>query len=125
LQRQLEFANQGYQAIAGTVEIGEVMHQGRDVSGALMADYAVGADGSHSHVHGANLGVRADAYLQAGGWSHAGLAEDHSLWRRLGESGCALRSTTTLRVKTSARLHARAAGGFGATLLSKLEDLYV
>jgi hypothetical protein len=125
LQQQLEFANAGYQAVAGTVEIGELLHDGRDVSAALMADYTVRSDGSHTHVHGANLGVRADAYLSAGGWSHAQLAEDHCLWRRLQEAGCAVTSSSTLQVKTSARLDARATGGFGTTLRNKLEDLYV
>jgi hypothetical protein len=37
-------------------------------------------DGTHPHVHGANLGIRADAYSDAGGWNDLTVAEDHCLW---------------------------------------------
>ena len=47
-----------------------------------MADYIARPDGTHAHVHGANLGIRADAYLDVGGWSDASLAEDHCLWNQ-------------------------------------------
>jgi glycosyltransferase involved in cell wall biosynthesis len=121
LERQLVLAEAGFQGVAGIVQIGDVRYGGRDVSQALMADYLVHPDGSHPHVHGANLGMRADAYVAAGGWSDAALAEDHCLWHRLKQRQIPLAASANLRVKTSGRLEGRAPGGFAATLKKKLE----
>ncbi|HEV8115625.1 MAG TPA: hypothetical protein VGP53_05245, partial [Acidimicrobiales bacterium] len=73
----------------------------------------------HSHVHGANIGARADAYQRAGGWGELHLAEDHDLWRRLREVGERCLATTNLWVTTSGRALGRADGGF-ADLLTGL-----
>jgi hypothetical protein len=77
-------------------------------------------DGSHTHVHGANLSVRADAYEDVGGWSDLALAEDHCLWGRLRRR---LRGSSPVSsvVTTSARLQGRATGGFADTLKARLE----
>ena len=40
-----------------------------------------------------NLGVRADAYLRAGGWADTATGEDHDLWERLRSTGAALSSS--------------------------------
>lgn len=76
--------------------------------------------GTHDHVYGANLGVRADAYLAAGGFPVDGPGEDHGLWRRLADAGVPLERSRAVRVRTSARLRGRAAGGL-ADLLRSLE----
>ena len=39
-------------------------------------------DGTHRHVHGANLGVRADLLDAVGGWRRLHTGEDHDLWQR-------------------------------------------
>jgi cellulose synthase/poly-beta-1,6-N-acetylglucosamine synthase-like glycosyltransferase len=83
--------------------------------------YLTGVDGSHSHVHGANLSMRADAYLDAGGWSKLPLAEDHCLWQRLKRRGWRVASTAKSVVVTSARLEGRASGGFADTLRAMIE----
>jgi glycosyltransferase involved in cell wall biosynthesis len=124
LDRQLAFAEGGYHGVAGIVTVDTICHDGRDVAESLMADYQVLPDGTHTHVHGANMGVRADAYLEAGGWSNSPLAEDHCLWRRLRQHGSRLAATASLQVKTSGRLEGRAAGGFAATLRKKLAALH-
>lgn len=81
---------------------------------------AAGTDGDrHRHVYGANLGVRADAYLAAGGFPLDGAGEDHALWQALGAAGYPLRQPAGLRVRTSPRLHGRASGGL-ADLLREL-----
>jgi hypothetical protein len=81
-----------------------------------------GLDGDrHMHVYGANLGVRADAYVAVGGFPADGPGEDHGLWRRLDEAGYRLTCPTILRVRTSARLRGRAAGGL-ADLLRSLDS---
>jgi hypothetical protein len=65
----------------------------------------------HDHVYGANLGVRADAYLDAGGFPDVPVGEDQHLVDRLAARGHRLSRTTAVRVVTSGRLDGRAAGG--------------
>lgn len=74
----------------------------------------------HPHVHGANLGVRASAYLRVGGFAPLALHEDVDLVERLrAEDGRLVRAADDARVVTSSRLDARAVGGF-ATYLANL-----
>ena len=74
------------------------------------------ADG-HRHVHGANLGVSAQAYLRAGGFPPLESSEDVALVEALVASGARIGWSALPRVVTSARTDFRAAKGFGATLL--------
>ena len=85
------------------------------VRGLFLLHYTVGSD-SHVHVHGANLGVRADAYMSVGGFPSIALAEDHALWRALTAGGFRCRSSVALSVSTSGRLVGRARGGFADNL---------
>jgi hypothetical protein len=68
----------------------------------------------HPHVHGANLGVRADAYLAAGGFAAHPTGEDHALWRALADRPRI--ATRRIPVVTSARRRARAPSGFAGFL---------
>jgi glycosyltransferase involved in cell wall biosynthesis len=119
LSVQLKLADSGTTGIAGIVRLPE--------NGAVAAHeayrntYLTAADGTHSHVHGANLSVRADAYLDAGGWSHLALAEDHCLWQRLRGRGWRVCSPISSVVVTSARLKGRAPGGFADVLRTNIE----
>ena len=74
------------------------------------------ADG-HRHIHGANLGVSAQAYLLAGGFRPLCTSEDVALIEALQRSGARLAWSAAPKVTTSARKDFRAPGGFGATLL--------
>lgn len=65
----------------------------------------------HDHVYGANLGVRADAYLDVGGFPDVPVGEDQHLVDRLAAHGHELSRTTAVRVVTSGRLNGRAPGG--------------
>jgi hypothetical protein len=65
----------------------------------------------HEHVYGANLGVRADAYLDVGGFPDVPVGEDQHLVDRLVAHGHRLSRTTSVRVLTSGRLRGRAPGG--------------
>lgn len=114
LTLQLALAGTGVVGVAGTVDLdpGTSSPALRD-SFALM--YLTNSDGSHGHVHGANLGFRADAYHAVAGWSLLATGEDHDLWNRLQRHG-SVASTTRLRVSTSARLAGRAPAGFAADL---------
>jgi hypothetical protein len=80
--------------------------------------YEIPEDRPHPHVHGCNLGVRGDAYLDAGGWPAIDLAEDHGLWNAIRARGWRCLSDRWLRVITSGRPVGRARGGFADTLVA-------
>ena len=73
----------------------------------------------HSHVHGANLGIRGRPYLQVGGFADLAADEDVDLVDRLRRAGARIRSTGGAPVTTSARLTGRTPSGF-ATYLQDL-----
>jgi len=74
----------------------------------------------HRHVHGANLGVSTQAYLAAGGFAPLACSEDVALVDALVRTGANVVWSAAPRVTTSARLNARAEGGFGDTLAAVL-----
>ncbi|QCQ93806.1 glycosyltransferase [Rhodococcus sp. SGAir0479] len=76
----------------------------------------------HGHVHGANLGLRADLYRDVGGFHPHALAEDVDLVRRLGDAGARIAWDEHNAVVTSDRRRPRARGGFG-DFLSTLDRL--
>jgi glycosyltransferase involved in cell wall biosynthesis len=116
---QLRLADSGIVGVAGIVQLDE---GGSAAAHELYrTTYATSPDGTHGHVHGANLSLRADAYLDAGGWAHRALAEDHCLWERLKGRGWHLSSPVASVVVTSARLIGRARGGFADTLKAKID----
>jgi glycosyltransferase involved in cell wall biosynthesis len=75
----------------------------------------------HRHVHGANLGLSLDAYLQVGGFPAVPLHEDVLLVEAVRRSGLPWCATDTTRVTTSARRSGRLVGGF-ADYLDGLDD---
>jgi len=75
----------------------------------------------HRHIHGANLGVSAEAYTLAGGFPPLACHEDVQLIRQLELSGARIAWSCRPRVTTSIRLNARASGGF-ADYLRTLAD---
>lgn len=113
LHAQLQLADQGIDALTGTVELER--HSDQPLRDRFNEAYVLGADGSHRHVHGANMAMRADTYLAAGGWRSLPCGEDHDLWNRLRNVGnCA--TSSSFAVTTSARLSGRAPDGFAADL---------
>ncbi len=116
LSRHLDLADRGHAGVAGVVRVGSFAEHGPEVPARFAATYELRADGTHPHVHGANLGVRADAYLDAGGWPALPLHEDHGLWDRLAERAWPLASSTASWVTTSGRRRGRAVGGFAEAL---------
>lgn len=101
-------------AVCGTIAVHDWEHYGVRMERHFRATYT-DADG-HRHVHGANLGVSAEAYRQAGGFPPLESSEDVALVAALVESGATIAWSAAPRVVTSARRVFRAAGGFGATL---------
>ncbi|HEY7010632.1 MAG TPA: glycosyltransferase family 2 protein [Jatrophihabitantaceae bacterium] len=70
----------------------------------------------HRHVHGANFGIRADAYLAARGWPDVSSGEDELLAARALATGARIVRTGALPVTTSTRLIGRAPRGFSSYL---------
>ncbi|MGU3409940.1 glycosyltransferase [Microbacterium sp. M1A1_1b] len=68
------------------------------------------------HVHGANLGIRADAYVAVGGFDPVREHEDVRLVERARALGLQVRATTELPVVTSGRFDGRTPGGYAEHL---------
>jgi len=77
---------------------------------------------AHGHVHGANLGVRANFYRAVGGFAPALEHEDVDLVRNVVALGSRLR-VSDLSVTTSGRLQGRTAGGYAGYLRDQLIPL--
>ena len=115
LERQLSYAGQGWDVVLGTVAVADWDGHPAHVPAAFDALYEFG-DGPHQHVHGANLGIRASAYLAAGGFRSLRTAEDHALLAAATEAGCSVLQASDITVATSARRRARAPLGFSHLL---------
>ncbi len=113
---QLRLARSGWRAVAGIIDVDHFAEHDPLVEERFRRTYPIHPDGTHPHVHGANLGVRADAYLEAGGWPALATAEDHDLWERLHMRRHPKTSDARLRVVTSGRRLGRAPRGFADAL---------
>lgn len=116
LSAHIATANAGADAYVGTVEPDAALTGARRAEWMERHHLREG----HPHVHGANLGVRASAYLRVGGFAPLSLHEDVDLVERLrAEDERLVRAADDARVVTSNRLDGRAVGGF-ATYLANL-----
>jgi glycosyltransferase involved in cell wall biosynthesis len=77
----------------------------------------------HSHVHGANLGVRADWYRRVGGFPPVARNEDVALAAAVDAAGGRIERTGASPVLTSARLTGRAPGGMADYLRRLRSDV--
>ncbi len=120
LRRQLRWARTGLAGVSGLVTLAEV-----EARVAYRYDRFItrqGARFGHSHIHGANLGVRADWWTRVGGFPSVRCGEDQQLWRRLAAAGAETVGVTDLGVTTSGRTEGRASGGL-AQLLATLDEV--
>jgi hypothetical protein len=115
LGRQLWYADEGWDVVLGTVTVADWSEHPPHVPAAFAARYGSG-NGPHPHVHGANIGIRASAYLAAGGFRPLPTAEDHALLAAVSRAGCSVLCAADVTVETSARRQARAPNGFGHLL---------
>jgi glycosyltransferase involved in cell wall biosynthesis len=106
--------DQGTDAVCGTVQVRDWGDYGEHMRRHYAQTYN-DADG-HGHIHGANLGVAAIAYLKAGGFAPLACSEDVAFVQALRDSGATIAWSAAPRVMTSARRAYRARGGFGETL---------
>jgi glycosyltransferase involved in cell wall biosynthesis len=121
LNDQIDLASSGIEAVAGIVAVDSFEGHGPEVPARFHASYVVHADGTHPHIHGANLGVRADRYVEVGGWANLKTAEDHDLWGRLRRAGVRVLSSAQVQVVTSGRRVGRAPSGFADALAAHNE----
>lgn len=115
LTTQLRLARAGWDAVAGTVVVGD-WRPGQYLLARRFARHYGPLRDDHAHVHGANLGLSATAYRRVGGFPERALAEDHALFEALTRCGAAVARTGAAPVATSGRLDPRAPGGFGSLL---------
>jgi hypothetical protein len=113
LTTQVALARDGAEAVLGTVDVMDWTEHPAHISELWHAAY-VAADG-HSHVHGANVGCRADAYVAAGGFLALSCDEDVALVGAL--AGRRTVRSGAIPVLTSARRAARLSGGFADHLI--------
>jgi glycosyltransferase involved in cell wall biosynthesis len=133
LRQQARYATQGWDAIVGTVKVTDWSGYPSGIRSRFRERYERGPEqpsepsepnghdgsvtGRHPHVHGANLGFRASAYLRAAGFPALATAEDHALVAALTAAGSRVLRTRALPVVTSARRDSRAPHGFGDYLM--------
>jgi glycosyltransferase involved in cell wall biosynthesis len=115
LREQSRYANRGWGAVAGTIQVSDWSGRPAGVRSLFRRRYG-GGNGTHPHVHGANLGFSAAAYLRAGGFPDVPTGEDHALVAALTEAGSRVLRTRALTVVTSGRREARAPHGFSGYL---------
>ncbi|MGN6612363.1 MAG: glycosyltransferase [Angustibacter sp.] len=117
LEHQLQLADDGVDLVLGTVDL-----VGEELPPATAArwwrDYSRLVDeASHAHVHGANVGVRAGVYLEAGGFAPVSAHEDVLLTRAVARlPGATVVPSVAVPVATSDRLRGRAPEGVSADL---------
>ncbi|WP_170133252.1 glycosyltransferase [Arthrobacter livingstonensis] len=118
LWRHYGLAMAGAHVVAGTVEPVHV-----DLSSAALARWFACHDLSegHPHIHGANLGFRAEVFTKLGGFSDQSLHEDRDFVAKARTQGYAVMATDSCRVTTSGRRHSRVDGGF-ADFLNQLDN---
>lgn len=112
LAHMLAAAQDGADVVLGTVVPGNEIDARRHRAWDLLHT----ATDGHPHVHGANLGIRADVLAALGGWRPLATGEDVDLAGRAVAAGVDVRRTGAIPVLTSARPTGRAPGGFSSYL---------
>jgi hypothetical protein len=119
LARQLRYARAGATVVAGTVGVADWSERPAGVRRIAEGAYR---GPNRRHVHGANLGMRAESYLGVGGFTTVDRDEDVALVAALSAAGEPIVWADDLAVTTSSRRVSRAPAGF-ATYLDGIEVL--
>ena len=101
----------GADMVLGVVHVPVWRHHPPVVTANYQHRYSSNGPG-HDHIHGANLGCRADAYWRVGGFAALESGEDVDLVVRFERGGYAVHRDAGLFVATSDRVAARAPNGF-------------
>jgi glycosyltransferase involved in cell wall biosynthesis len=97
--------------VLGLVRVPTWRHYPAEVARRYLHMYRSNGQG-HNHIHGANMGFRADVYWRVGGFRALETGEDVELVERFKAAGARIHRDATLSVATSDRRHGRAPGGF-------------
>lgn len=97
--------------VLGVVRVPVWRHLPREVAQRYLRAYQQKGP-HHNHIHGANLGCRADAYRRVGGFAALKTGEDVDLVAKFEQRGYRINRDARLSVATSDRTSGRAPGGF-------------
>jgi len=108
----------GADVVLGVVRVDDWGHHSADLADRFIRTYRadIGAEGRHTHVHGANMAFSARAYWRVGGFRSLSCGEDVDLAARFTAAGYCIHRDAELSVATSARTQARAPHGFAHRL---------
>ena len=101
--------------VLGVVRVPNWRHFPAEVRRRYLRGYQSKGHG-HNHIHGANMGFRADAYWHVGGFRAMATGEDVELVSRFEAAGLRIHRDAGLSVATSDRREGRAPGGFASHL---------
>ena len=101
--------------VLGLVRVGQWRHHSEQAAELYEARY-LAETALHQHVHGANMGFRAEAYWRVGGFAALASGEDVDLVERFRADGLCVHPDEDLWVTTSDRRRGRAPGGFAEHL---------
>lgn len=101
--------------VLGVVRVPAWRHFPAEVARRYLRAYHSKGPG-HNHIHGANMGFRADAYWRVGGFRALPTGEDVELVERFEAAGMRIHRDAKLSVATSDRRQGRAPGGFAQHL---------
>lgn len=117
IDEQLRLAAAGADVVVGTVRP-DFADLSALQTNAWLATHQPGV--ANGHVHGANLGLRASAYLSVGGFAPVSEHEDNDLVARLATAGFTVTPTAAIEVLTSGRVFGRTPGGYARYLRDDL-----
>ena len=107
----------GADVVCGTVGVDSWDSHGADAQAARLRFESSYQDrDGHRHVHGANLGLSAQCYQQAGGFDAIECGEDQALVDRLAALGAQIAWSALPRVLTSGRPYSRVEHGFAGAI---------
>jgi cellulose synthase/poly-beta-1,6-N-acetylglucosamine synthase-like glycosyltransferase len=107
----VQMAAPGADMVLGVVRVPVWRHFNVEVARRYLHGYHSKGQG-HNHIHGANMGFRADAYWKVGGFQALATGEDVDLVERFEAAGMCIHRDAELSVATSDRRDGRAPGGF-------------
>ncbi|HME47769.1 glycosyltransferase [Mycobacterium sp.] len=108
--------------VLGVVHVENWRHHPDEVADRYERSYESDEPG-HGHIHGANMGCRADAYWRVGGFRSLASGEDADLAKRFEAAGFRIHWDDDLSVATSDRRNGRAAGGFADHLVALAREV--